>query len=248
MRPGTRSLLGAALVLLLFCPSALGVADEVTKMLVPVVMESFDQPDQALWIVKGSKFATQGYPQSTLVRAWPVALFGQNKENKNYFALGIHGKFDRKAYNAIQIIPAQKDASGKLVPSPLTVPGRAQSINVWVWGSNYYFNIEVHLRDYQGVDHVLPLGELSFQGWRDLSAVIPPSIPQARRHVPRYQGLELTEFVIWTSPTESVDDFYVFLDQVTVLTDMFESPFDGDNLADPDYLTKLWSANAQAGR
>jgi hypothetical protein len=248
MRPGTRSLLGATLVLLLILPAALVAADEYTANLVPVILESFDQPDKSLWIVQGSKFATKDYPQSTLVRAWPDALFGANKEKKDLFALGIHGKFDRKAYNSLEIIPAKKDESGKLVPNPLPIPGRIKALDLWVWGSNYNFYMDLHLRDYQGVDHVIPLGDLSYQGWRNLSVTIPPSIPQERRHIPRYQGLEITEFVIWTRPTESVDDFYVFVDQIKVLTDMFESPFDGDNLADQDYLKEVWSAGAQAGK
>ncbi len=247
MRPGRRSLLGAMLVLLLISPAALVAADEYTTNLVPAVLDGFDDPAKSLWIVQGSRFATDGYPQSTLVRAWPDALFGRNKENKDHFALGIHAKFDRKGYNAIKIIPAKKE-NGKLVPSPLLIPGRAKTMDLWVWGSNYNYYMDLHLRDYQGVDHVITLGDLTFQGWRNLTAIIPGSIPQARRHIPRYQPLELTELVIWTRPTESVDDFYVFLDQVKVLTDMFETRFDGDNLADEDTLNQVWSAGAKAAR
>jgi hypothetical protein len=248
MRPGMRFFLRATLVLLLYCAAALVSADEVTANLVSVILDNFDQPDKTAWIVQGSKFAAKDYPQSTLVRAWPDALYGANKDKKDLYSLGIHAKFDRKAYNSIEIIPAKKGDNGKLVPNPIMMPGRAKALDLWLWGSNYFFYMEAHIRDFQGVDHVLPMGDLNFQGWRNLSITIPTSIPQARRHIPRYQGLELTEFVIWTRPNESVDDFYVFIDQVKVLTDLFESRFDGDNLADQDYLKDVWASGAQPSK
>jgi hypothetical protein len=34
----------------------------------------------------------------------------------------------------------------------------------------------------------------------------------------------------------------VFLDDLKVLTDLFETRFDGDELADPDNLNKLWAS------
>jgi hypothetical protein len=37
----------------------------------------------------------------------------------------------------------------------------------------------------------------------------------------------------------------MFLDDLKVLTDLFETRFDGDELADPDYLNELWSAGKQ---
>jgi hypothetical protein len=42
---------------------------------------------------------------------------------------------------------------------------------------------------------------------------------------------------------ERVDNFYVYLDQFKVLTDTFESFYDGDELADPDRVQELWSSN-----
>jgi hypothetical protein len=84
------------------------------------------------------------------------------------------------------------------------------------------------------------MDSIQFAGWRNMVAKIPSSLPQARRYIPRYQALEITKLVIWTAPDEKVDDFYVFFDEVNVLTDLFESRFDGDNLADADILNDLW--------
>ncbi len=248
MRPRRRAFPRTLFFFLFFFTAALILADESTVNLASVVLDGFDQPDKSFWIVKGSKFATQGYPQTSFTRAWPATLFGKNKDNKNLFSLGIHGRFDRKAYNYIEVIPAKKADDGTLVPNPMPIPGIGRTIDLWVWGSNYNFYMDVHLRDYQGVDHVLRLGDLMYEGWRDLSVSIPTSIPQSRRYIPSYQGLVITEFVIWTRPDEKVDDLYIFIDEIKVLTDMFQTRFDGDDLADPDTLNQLWSAGAQAAK
>jgi hypothetical protein len=46
---------------------------------------------------------------------------------------------------------------------------------------------------------------------------------------------------IWTQPTEKVGDFYVYIRQLKVLTDTFDSLFDGNDLADPAYVQELWA-------
>jgi hypothetical protein len=241
MRPGLRASLGTVLALALFFTAALALADENTQTIASRSIATFDDPATAgNWIVQGSKYATQGFPQMQLVRSWPEALYGKNRDNKTLVSLGVHGKFDRKSYNYIEIIPAAKDSSGKLVPTSLPIPGRAQSIDMWVWGANFNFWIDVYLRDYQGIDHVIHMGSIMFPGWRDLSATISTAIPQARKYIPRYAGLELTKIVLWTAPDEKVDDFYFFLDEISVLTDLFETRFDGEDLADPTTLNNIW--------
>jgi hypothetical protein len=241
MRPGMRAFIAATLPLLLFFAAATVFADEFTQTITAKSIANFDDPaTNKNWIVQGSRFATKDFPQMTLVKSWPESVYGKNKDNKALYSLGIHGRFDRKGYNYIEVIPAKKGSDGKLAPEAIPIPGRASAIDMWVWGSNYNFWIDVHVRDYQGIDHVLPMGSIQFAGWRNMVAKIPSSLPQARRYIPRYQALEITKLVIWTAPDEKVDDFYVFFDEVNVLTDLFESRFDGDNLADADILNDLW--------
>jgi len=84
------------------------------------------------------------------------------------------------------------------------------------------------------------MGSLNYAGWKNLSASISGAIPQARRYIPRYAGLELTKLVIWTSPEEKVDDYYCFIDEISVLTDLFETKFDGEDLAEPESLNNIW--------
>jgi hypothetical protein len=241
MRPGLRPLLGAVLVVGLFFSPALVMGDEFTQTIASRNIATFDDPASAgNWIVQGSKFATQGFPQMEIVKAWPDSLYGRNKENKPLYSLGVHGRFDRKSYNFIEMIPAKKDSSGKLAPASLPLPGRVQSISMWVWGSNYNYWLDAYIRDYRGIDHVLHLGSIMFSGWKDIGAIISGAIPQARKYLPRYAGLELTKIVLWTAPDEKVDDFYFFIDEINVITDLFETKFDGQELEDPDYLNDLW--------
>ena len=51
---------------------------------------------------------------------------------------------------------------------------------------------------------------------------------------------DLSKLVIWTAPDEKVDDYYFFLDEVSCITDLFETRFDGDDLADPATVNDLW--------
>jgi hypothetical protein len=48
--------------------------------------------------------------------------------------------------------------------------------------------------------------------------------------------------VLWTRPSENVDGFHFYLDEIKVLTDLFETSFDGMGLADPDFVRETWGA------
>ncbi|MCL2880531.1 MAG: flagellar filament outer layer protein FlaA [Treponema sp.] len=199
------------------------------------------------WKLDASKFATKtddvSYPQMTYVPAWPIAAFGYNRNgDKDIKSLGIHGRFDRRGYNWIDLYPVKGgDGDDADNPVEIPIPGRMRYMDLWVWGSNLDYYMEVYLRDNQGVVHNLRLGNLGFTGWRNLRVNIPTSITQSKRVLPRISGLNFVKFRIWTQPTEKVGDFYIYLKQFKVLTDVFESLFDGDELGDPDYVQELWS-------
>ena len=112
-----------------------------------------------------------------------------------------------------------------------------------MWGGNYYYNLEAHVRDYTGVVHILPLGSLHFIGWRNLNIDIPKQIPQEMRYLPMEKPLTFVRFVIWTEPTERVDDFMIYFDHLKILTDVYRERFDGDILADTS--RDIWSSNSE---
>jgi hypothetical protein len=241
------------------------VTAEVTEVLQSKIVASFDNPENPeeaewqshSWMIRGSKFSTkitdeegnvtEEYPKQAYVEAWPEALFGDNREGRDLKVLGIHGKFDRKAYNYIEIIPVadEPDEDGNPVFEPIRLPGKTQKIDLWVWGSNYNYYLEVHLRDFKGRVHVFNMGSLDYTGWRNLSADIPAWVPQSGGYITSdgyRRELELVKMVLWTRPSERVRDFYVYFDQIKTLTDTFRPRFDGDDLANVEKIQEAWQS------
>ena len=213
-----------------------------------LTIEGFDDPETSHWIVRGSKFATAGFPRKQFVNAYPTAVFGKNHpDGDNLNSLGIYGKFDRKGYNYIEIIPARVQQTGCLTPEPLPIPGQVTRIDVWAWGSNYDYYMEIHLQDHRGVTHNLFLGTLNYVGWQNLSVSVPGSIPQEADHVPRQRSLLITKLVLWTRPHENVDGFYFYIDELKVLTDIFKYNFDGDLLVTPQTIGEVWESSETEG-
>ncbi|MDR1127109.1 MAG: flagellar filament outer layer protein FlaA [Treponema sp.] len=248
------------LILMACITVASGFSDEFTSSLETIVLETFDNGSEAGydWKVEGSKFATKTdeatYPKSAFVAAWPSQLFkskdGKDKDGNTLNALGIQGAFDRRGDNWIDIYPTLKEDdanSGAAAGDPFEIPmpGRTDKISMWVWGMNLDYYLEVYVRDYLGLVHVLKMGDLDFAGWNKLVAKVPSTIRQNKKSYPRLESLKLVKFRIWTKPREQVSPFYVYFDQLATLTDTFESIFDGDDLADPDTVQELWNGGGQ---
>jgi len=240
-----------------------GYADDTTISFETRILESFNGDDDApyVWKTQASRFISairdkdgqavkdndgneQRYPITHYVEAWPIAAFGYNRggDGPTIRSFGINGRFDRQGYNWIDVYPVLKDDSDEN-PYEIPIPGRLHNIDLWVWGANMRYYIEIYLRDYQGVIHPLKLGDIGYIGWRNLRVNIPGNITQSRRTVPAYAGLSFVKFRIWTQPVEKVNNFYIYFKQLKVLTDMFESLFDGNDLADPAHVDRLWSNN-----
>ena len=240
-------------------------SDETTVDFLAITLDPFDGTTSHEWTYGGktysyewewrtdaSKFATKidedSYPKTTFVPSWPMALYGTNRDNKDIQSFGIWGKFDRRGYNWVDVYPAligTDDENGIPEPFEIPIPGRINYLDMWVWGSNLNYYVEAYFRDHQGVVHTLHLGNIAFQGWKNLRVRIPTSIPQSRRVLPRHAGLTFVKFRVWTTPMERVDNFYVYFNQMKVLTDIFESMFDGDELADPDRVQELWAQSQE---
>jgi hypothetical protein len=197
------------------------------------------------WKLDASKFATKSdedqWPKLTYVPSWPMALFGTNREGKDLKSLGIWGKFDRRGYNWVDVFPVSGDGGE---PFEIPIPGRISYLDMWVWGANLNYYIEAYFRDYQGVVHTIYLGAIGHTGWKNMRVHIPTNVRQSKRVLPRLAGLTFIKFRIWTTPLERVDNFYVYFDQFKVLTDTFESLFDGDELADEDRVNELWASTS----
>lgn len=194
-----------------------------------VVLDDFENNNNN-WKVSASRFTAEGFPVlKPGIEGAPIALARTPEETQNKYILGVRAAFTRKGYNSVWIYPEEE----------IVIPGHAKKIDMWVWGANYYYNMEVHIRDYRGIVHKLPMGSLHFIGWRNLSVDIPKQIPQYIRYLPMEKPLTLVRFAIWTEPSERVDDYICYFDHLKVLTDMYRERFDGDVLA--DQTRDIWS-------
>ncbi|MDR2718443.1 MAG: flagellar filament outer layer protein FlaA [Treponema sp.] len=254
------SIKAVCLVVLAFITVVSTYGDDRTVDLTSIVLEDFGDVTthewndgrhprnlEYSWTLAASKFATKSkdgngnevnYPIMAYVETWPISLFGYNREGKTIKSLGIHGRFDRRGFNWIDLYPVGSDGSAYEIP----MPGRVRYIDMWAWGANLDYLVEAYVRDYQGVVHIIKLGNLAYTGWKNLRANIPNNISQSKRVLPNLAQLRFIKFRIWTQPGEQVSDFYIYFKQFKVLTDVFESAFDGDELADPDLLPQLWAS------
>jgi hypothetical protein len=194
-----------------------------------IVLDDFESNERN-WQVDASRFTAEGMPQlKSEIEGSPIALQSKWAQGENNYVLGVRAAFTRKGYNRVWLYPEEE----------IVIPGHAKKIDMWVWGANYYYNLEAHLRDYRGIVHIVPLGSLHFMGWKNLSADIPRYIPQHIRYLPMEKPLTLVRLAIWTEPIERVDDYFIYFDQLKVLTDVYRTRFDGDVLADETH--DIWS-------
>ena len=125
------------------------------------------------------------------------------------------------------------------------MPGRVSFFDVWVWGSNSSFHLDAHFEDFNGIDYSFSIGSLHFLGWRNLRLAIPGYVPQSAHRLTFDTNLKFTKFVLWTEPTENVNQLFVFLDHLKVLTDVFVTRFDGDNLVQKELLQQVWGSRVK---
>ncbi len=254
--------------------AGIALADDQTVNLESRIIQGFDSPEEQQWFVMGSKFATQGYPKIAFIKnTWPIALHGSNPAKPEEKAVvGVALMYDRKEYNWADVVPGEKSTGtdGKVAyrPKELTLPGRVSSIDVWIWGSGFNYYMEAYVRDFRGIVHTLNMGMISHTGWKNIRFNVPTNIPQSKTTVPKFEGMKLVKFRIWTTPTEAVavispdqdptnlglaekDEpeqpitkaIFVYIDQIKILTDTFETLYDGDGLADLESVKKNWSSS-----
>ena len=257
MKQGSFRALSFAVSLILLAGMAVfsTFGDEKTVDLESVVIESFNNNRLHEWTIGGktysydfswkleaSKFATQYgediFPKLGYVSSWPMALHGTNREGRDIQSLGIWGRFDRRGYNWIDLYPV---VGGTDDPFEIPLPGRVSTLDMWVWGSNLNYYIEAYFRDHLGVVHSVHMGDIAYAGWKNLRIKIPNSIPQSKRTLPKLAEMSFVKFRIWTTPLERVDNFYIYFNHVKILTDTFESLYDGDELGDPDRVQEFWA-------
>ncbi len=204
-----------------------------------VTIENFADPEASPWSARASRFIDEGRFRYNYFPEGPDALYRRTPEEERS-SFGINAGFLRPGYNYIEVFPVEETANGEIQPRGVTLPGRAEEIDLWIWGSNHDFYVDLHLRDHRGIIHRLHVGDLDYNGWRNHRVRIPPAIPQTSPTLPRVRELELVKLVVWTRPLADVSNFFVYFDEIRVFTNLYEPWFDGEQLGDPQYYEELW--------
>lgn len=152
------------------------------------------------------------------IRLFPTKPFGLgNLSDGSTNSLGVSVLFDRKAYNFFDLVPTDQ----KLMD------GQTKNLNVWVWGGNFDYKMEILVEDFKGYTHTFDLGSLRYAGWRNLEATIPTYIAQTEEHLPSVRGLRFLNFRFWSSPDTKVENFTVLLDYFQVIMNTYRESYDG---------------------
>jgi len=194
------------------------------------LLYNFEAVDEWLPISNASRFMVTGaatndsgvevtYPNVRLFPVKPYGLGSMSEKSTNSLAISV--LFNRKAYNFFDLIPATQK----------WIPGKTQSLDLWVWGGNFGYRMEMILEDRQGYTHIYDLGSLNYLGWKNLSVrSIPASALQFQSYVPSQEGLKFLNFRFWSDPNTKTESFTVLLDYFQAVTDTFRESYDGSDV------------------
>jgi hypothetical protein len=206
-----------------------------------------DAAQQLLKEVSVEKFEREGYWRSTMspdtgyvtTRLFAGGPLGKeaipDEEGLNIpdnYVLGTRVDFLRRGYTSFTLYPIR----------PIPIEGITKTVSVWVVGRNYNHELYILLEDFFGRPFELYVGKLNFQGWKKLTVAIPPQaedgfngIVQRNYHYNNQMGIKITGFRVNVDPWEAYGSYYVYLDDVRAVTDLFAE----DN-RDPDDMLDTW--------
>jgi hypothetical protein len=119
--------------------------------------------------------------------------------------------------------------------APIPVAGLSKTISVWIAGRNFNHTLKILFDDYFGRPMELTVGKLTFMGWKKLTVAVPPSITQTDYHFTYKDGIKITGFKIECDPLEAMGTYYMYFDDIRVVTDLF-----GETRRDSDDMTDGW--------
>jgi len=142
---------------------------------------------------------------------------------KNKFVLGAKVKYFTPGFNWFGFKP----------PKPVKIPGIAKALSIWVAGRNYNHTLDIVIRNYKGKLNAIPTGRLNFMGWKELSGIIPISVPQDDFHTSSERGILFESILVKCDPKETSGTYYIYLDNLKARTDLFMEKEDNKDPDDP---------------
>jgi len=197
--------------------------------LVEVSVERFEF--EGTWY--STMMSDHGFTVSRLFRGGPAdrqPIAGEEgMEIPDEHVLGVRVDFLRRGYHNFTVRPIR----------PIPIEGVTKTVSVWVAGRNASHELNLLVRDMRGRTHEIRMGTLNFQGWRRLTAAIPPQSIDGRGVVQRThrstnvrQGIEIVGLRIHTDPLESYGSYYIYFDDMRAVTDLFAVGRDPDDMVD----------------
>jgi len=218
-------------ILTVLLVAALGVAHAQSSVeLEEVSLERFEI--EGAWY--SSISGDNGFTVSRLFPGGPAGrepIPGENEADvQDENVLGVRVDFIRRGFHNFTVTPVR----------PIPVDGIAKTVSVWVAGRNANHELRLLVRDIRGRTHSIYMGDLNFQGWRQLTAVIPAQGVDGRSGVVQRNhtntsirpGIEVMGFRVNTDPVDSVGSYYIYFDDLRVVRDMFALGRDEDDPAD----------------
>lgn len=207
-------------------PAEIGV-DTAQQALQEISISKFEDP--GMWkvfmpvdqgIIESRRFAGAPAERKPIPQEQQLNVGGEDK-----YVLGVKVQFFRRGNTEIFIQPIR----------PLTVPGIAKTVSVWVVGRNFNHMLKLVVRDQFGNVDVIDMGKLNFTGWRQLTCAIPPNIQQRNIHYPGRGGITILGFIIDPALLETYGTYYVYFDDLRAVTDLF-----ADQSRDKDDIPDIW--------
>ncbi|MBN1898313.1 MAG: hypothetical protein JW827_06020 [Spirochaetes bacterium] len=221
------------------------IVQKVVSIQAPVLADFEKKEDISKWII--GETSENSDKEKTGIKEfeggpWSLAVPAEKKK----WCLGAKTAFKTKGYNFMEVLPPVYSPQmypdiqplfAIPIPNPenerfIPIPGKCKSIDVWVAGRNYRYNLEIWIKDFNGFIYPLDMGKLNFPGWRNLSRDLPSYIPQEQKYLPAEKPLKFIKYVLRSDPDEKADRFYLYIDHMKVITDVYIQRYDGYDLKD----------------
>jgi hypothetical protein len=178
----------------------------------------------------------QGYTTTRLFEGSPLGKKPIPEEEglniPDRYVLGTRVDYLHRGYSSFTMYPIR----------PIPIEGITKTISLWVAGRNFDHELHILIQDFFGRNFELYVGKLNFQGWKQLTVAIPPQamngwsgIVQRNYHYNNQMGIKVVGFRVDVDPMEAQGSYYVYLDDVRAITDLF-----AEDSRDPDDMVDSW--------
>ena len=211
-------------------PEMIGI-DAAQQMLKEVSVDKFEH--DGFW--RSSMSGDEGYVTTRLFGSpGPFAKEPipdeEGMDIPDKYVLGTRVDYLRRGYNSFSIYPIR----------PIPIEGITKTVSMWVVGRNFNHEIKLLIQDFFGKKYEVYMGKLNFQGWKKLTAAIPPQaddgvngVVQRNYHYNNQMGIRIVGFRIDCDPMEAYGNYYIYFDDLRAVTDLFaENNRDEDDMPD----------------